>query len=221
MNANVRIEEVTAFGDFIMTSYTRDFEFIRSKFPKLDEAFKNDFIGKLSFVKELESSLVLTESQKNVTASLYAEAKQLNGDLNFLSSYFVDAGLNPFIVTSLKKDLSQSNIEGAILKIEGVLQFVVAHESALIAEGMGADFAVVLRNYKESLILKNKTQNELMNIRKELTDTNITHYTALLKIIRTITNKGKLVFKGSIFSDEYINRKVLQRMRAANKKKEG
>ena len=84
MNANVRIEEVTAYGDFVFTSYNRDFDVIKSKFTKMDDAFKDGFITKLNFVKELESSLALTESQKGVTASLYEEAKRLNDDLNFL-----------------------------------------------------------------------------------------------------------------------------------------
>ena len=45
MNANVRIEEVTALGDFVLTSYARDFDAIKSKFIKLDDAFKDGFVA--------------------------------------------------------------------------------------------------------------------------------------------------------------------------------
>ncbi|WP_293872333.1 hypothetical protein [Flavobacterium sp.] len=183
MNANVRNEEVSAFGDFVLTSYTRDFDVIRSRFSKLDASFKDEFIAKLNFVKELESSLILTESQKGVTASLYEEAKRLNEDLNFLSAYFKDASLNAGIVTDLKNDLFNGNIEGAILKIEGVRQFVVSNQVALVAQGMDAGFAGSLTDYKVSMTAKNQTQNELINNRKKLTDANQGHYEELLKMI--------------------------------------
>jgi hypothetical protein len=221
MNANVRVEEVTAYGDFVLTSYARDFEIIRSRFTKLDTTFRDAFIAKLDFVKGLESSLVLTEGQKGVTASLYEEAKRLNEDLNFLSAYFKDASLNAAIVTALKNDLFNGNIEGAILKIEGVKQFVIANQTALVAEGMDAGFAATLTAYKVSLITKNSTQNELINNRKKLTEANQGHYEELLKMIRKIVRNGKLVFKGTVTQDEYTSVKVIQRMRAAKLKGAG
>lgn len=218
MNANVRIEEVTAYGDFVFTSYNRDFDVIKSKFTKMDDAFKDGFITKLNFVKELESSLALTESQKGVTASLYEEAKRLNDDLNFLSAYFKDASLNAAIVTALKNDLFNGNIEGAILKIEGVKQFVVSNQTILVAQGMDAGFTSTLTDYKVSMTAKNKAQNELINNRKQLTNANQGHYEELLKMIRKIVRNGKLVFKGTVTQDEYTAVKVIQRMRAAAKK---
>ncbi|MFN7674685.1 hypothetical protein [Flavobacterium sp.] len=221
MNANVKIEEVAPYGDFVLTSYTRDFDAIKAKFPKMDNAFKEGFVAKLDFVKELESSLVLTESQKAVTESLYAEAKRLNTDLNFLSAYFADASLNTAIVTGLKNDLLNRNIEGAILKIESVKQFVVSNQDSLVAQGMDANFADVLTDYKVSLTQKNNEQNELFNNRKQLTDANQVHYDELLKMIKKIVRNGKLVFKGSVTQDEYTTGKIVQRMRAAKKKAEG
>lgn len=218
MNANVRIEEVSVMGDFVLTSYARDFNVIKSKFSKMDEAFRDGFIAKLDFVKVLESGLLLSENRKGVTASLYKEAKLLNEDLNFLSIYFNDASLDPAIVTALKHDLFVHNIEAVILKLEGLQQFVVANQTALTAHGMDAGFATVLTDYKVSLALKNKAQNELINNRKQLTDANRTHYDELLKMIKKIINKGKLVFKGTVTQDEYTATKIIQRMRTAKKK---
>ena len=218
MNANVRIEEVSAMGDFVLTSYARDFNVIKSKFSKMDEAFRDGFIAKLDFVKVLESTLLLSENRKGVTASLYKEAKLLNKDLNYLSIYFNDASLDPALVTALKNDLFVHNIEAAILKLEGLQQFVVANQAALTAQGMDAGFASVLTDYKVSLAQKNKAQNELINNRKQLTDVNRSHYDELLKMIKKIINKGKLVFKGTVTQDEYTATKVIQRMRTAKKK---
>ena len=79
---------------------------------------------------------------------------------------------------------------------------------------MAPGFATVLDNYKVSMTTKNTTQNAIMNSRKELTDANITQYDALLKMIRTICSKGKLVFKDTVYEDEYVMSKVVKRMRA-------
>lgn len=220
MNANVRIEEVTALGDFVLTSYARDFDAIKSKFIKLDDAFKDGFVAKLAFVKTLESGLVLTEAQKGVTANLYAEANRLNVELNFLSSYFKDAQLNSGIISDLKVDLNNGNIEGAILKIEGLKQFVTTNQVLLVEQGMAVDYSTVLDDYKVDLERKNNAQNDILNHRKELTDKNRGHYDELLKMVRQITTKGKLLFKGTVYQDEYTTTKVIQRMRAAKRKKD-
>lgn len=214
MNSNIRIEEVAPLGDFVKTSFTRDFITIKNKFPKMDETFRDGFFAKLEFVKELESSLELTESQKGVTTSLYAEADALNEELTFLSAYFDDAGLNKGIVSDLKEDLNNGNIEGALLKIEGLKQFVTIHVVALVAEGMSEDYAHQLQDHKLSISAKNVLQNEIMNNRKELTDKNIGHYDELKKMIRKIMRNGKLVFKNTVYKDEYTTSKVLKRMRA-------
>lgn len=218
MNTYVRLEEVAPLGDFVKTSYTRDFSAIESKFPKMDATFRTNFFNKLEFVKELESSLELTESQKGVTASLYTEADVLNEELNFLSAYFDDAGLNKGIITDLKADLFNGNIEGAILKIEGVKQFIVIHQTELVAEGMDAGYPTTLGNHKVSMTEKNALQNEIMNNRKVLTEKNIGHYEELKKMLRKIMRNGKLVFANSIVKDEYTSAKVVQRMRAARAK---
>ncbi|MGL2967239.1 hypothetical protein [Flavobacterium sp. XGLA_31] len=220
MNSYVKLEEVTALGDFILTSYTRDFDAIKSRFATMNNDFKDAFIAKLDFVKHLESSLMLTESQKGITASLYAEANQLNKELNYLSVYFEEAALNTAIVSGLKNDLLNGNIEGAILKIEGVKQFIGAHQSELVAQGMAADFADTLEAHRASLEDKNRIQNEMMDSRKQLTNKNVGHYEELKRMIKKIMRNGKLVFKGTVTQDEYTGLKLVQRMRAAKRNKE-
>ena len=217
MNANVKIEEIAPLGDFVLTSYTRDFGAIESKFPKLNADFKAEFEAKLALVKDLESSLVLTEQQKGVTASLYAEANELSKELNFLKVYVKDAGLNFGVVLPLKQDLQNGNIEGALLKMEAVKQFVVTHKTALMEEGMPAEFDVVLTNYKLSMTTKNNLQNEILNNRKQLTEVNKVHYDELKDMIKKICSKGKLVFTKTVYENEYVVTKVAQRMRAAKR----
>jgi hypothetical protein len=218
MNVNVRKEEYTVLGDFILTSYSRDLVTISTRFPKLGTAFKDEFVAKLNFVKALESGLVLKENQKEATSSLYQEAGELNGELNFVSSYFKDAGLNTALVTDLKNDLFNHNIEGALLKIEGLKQYIVAHLVALVEEGMEEHFPDKLTDHKVSLTAKNNAQNALINDHKELINANVAHYDALYSFIASIAEKGKLVFKGTVYQDEYTISKVMKRMRAPGRK---
>ncbi len=215
MSLKVRKEEYTTLGDFIKASFERDQAAIMVRYPKLNAAFLADFTAKLDEVRVLESNLVLTEEQKSATEALYLEATALNKELNFLSSYAKEAGLNTARITALKEDLKNSNIEGALLKIEAVKQFVVAHSEALEEEGMPAGFAVALDNHKVSMAAKNALQNAYMNSRKQLTEANDAQYKALYAYITKIAKAGKLVFDGSIIKDEYVISKSVARMRVA------
>ena len=76
---------------------------------------------------------------------------------------------------------------------------------------MDTGYATVLGDYKVSMTTKNNTQNEIINNRKKLTDANASDYAELLKMIKQIANKGKLVFKGTVYQDEYTTSKVVQR----------
>jgi|JI6StandDraft_1071083.scaffolds.fasta_scaffold57675_2 hypothetical protein len=214
MSTRIRKEEYTSLGDFVRASFVRDQATIMARYPKLNAAFLTDFTNKLEAVKSLESELVLTEEQKTATASLYAEAAVLNKELNFLKSYIAEAGLNADAVTALKDDLFKNNIEGAILKIEGVKQYVVAHAATLEAEGMAATFPATLDAHKVSLSAKNATQNSLMNNRKALTDASSAEYKALYGFITKIMTAGKLVFDGTVTKDEYNITRTVGRMRA-------
>lgn len=220
MNLRVRKEEYAPLADFLRVSFVRDQEALLVRFPKMDAAFLADFDAKVAVIKSLESGLVLTEEQKNATVSLYEEAARLNSELNFLSRYSKDAGLNSTAVSDLKETLRKNNIEGAILKITSVKQFVEAHTAVLQEEGMPADFAATLEQHIASLSKKNTLQNELMNTRKKLTETNKVHYDALYKMMVKISNAGKLVFNTGAVKDEYVISKVTSRMRVMRATKE-
>lgn len=215
MTMRVRKEEYTSLGDFIKKSFSRDLSAIVIRFPKLNEAFLADFITKLEEVKILESGLVLTQEQKSVSLSLYKEAEVLNKELNFLKSYINHAGLNTEIIVALKEDLVKSNIEGAVLKIESLKQFVTAHLLSLVNEGMIATFPEILDAHKISMEEKNASQNQFMNSRKALTDANKAKYQALYDYILKISEAGKLVFDGTVTEDEYSLTKTVRRMRSA------
>ena len=216
MSIRIRKEEYTTLADFILPVFVRDQAVFVARFPKFDDVFLTGFTTKLTFVKTLESGMVLTESQKEATKNLYIEADRLNGELNFLSGYFKDASLNTGIITDLKNNLFNHNIEGAVLQIEGLKQYVVAHQPALEAEGMAHDFPVDLDHFKVNLSAMNTVQNDIMRSHRALTDANNTHYEALYDYVAKIADKGKLLFKGTVTENEYSISKTLKKMRGGN-----
>lgn len=216
MSIRIRKEEYTTLADFILPVFVRDQAIFVARFPKFNDDFLTGFTTKLTFVKTLESGMVLTESQKAATKNLYIEADKLNFELNFLSGYIKDAGLNTSIVTDLKNNLFNHNIEGAVLQIEGLKQYVIAHKPALEAEGMSHDFPTELTSHKESLAAMNTIQNDIMRSHRELTDANNSHYEALYDFVAKIADKGKLLFKGTVTENEYSISKTLKKMRGGN-----
>ena len=53
-----------------------------------------------------------------------------------------------------------------------------------------------------------------MNTRKQLVDANKDDYKELYVYIKTVAEKGKLVFKGTVLENEYNITKIVGRMRA-------
>lgn len=210
----IRKEEYTALGDFLLPAFTRDQADIVTQYPKLDAAFLNAFQDKLRFVKRLESSIVITEKQRKATATLYEMADELNSDLTRLNSYVKDARLNSSAITALKTELFKRNIEGAVLLMEGIIQYITEHKTVLETEGMLEGMIEKLTNYKEEMEAKNTDQNLFMNQMKELTDRNLRHYEELYEYMAKIAEKGKLVFKNTVKQDEYTLSKNISRMRA-------
>ena len=211
----IKKEEYTAVGDFILPSFVRDQTAIKARYPKLDGQFLSDFEAKLAAVKVLESGLVITQAQKNASVALAVEGDVLQTELTHLNSYIRDAGLETAAVTDLKKDLKRGNIEGAVLKMESVKQFVVANATALENEGLAVGFAGVLDGHKVSMADKNRLQNDYMVAHKRLVDANKAEFKALYGYISKIAEKGKLVFANTITKDEYTISKTIGKMRAA------
>jgi len=217
MAFTIKLEEYAALGDFIKTSFVNDQSVFLTHFPKFNAAFLEQFETKLQEIKNLESALVLTTEQKAATAQLYAEATALNKELNFLNLYIKDASLSTTAVSALKKDLRSGNIEGSLLKLESVKQFVIAHQEALVTEGMASNFATLLDQRKNSLMQNNALQNSYMNTRKQLTEANSAKYKELYSYISKIAQAGKLIFQGTTKKDEYVVNKIVNRMRTIAK----
>ncbi len=213
MGFTVRKEEYSTLGDFIRTSFIRDQGEILARYPKLNVSFLAAFESKLERVKVLESTIVFTQEQKEATKGLHVAGEKLNKELNFLVSYMNKTKLSSDAVSDLKKDLHKKNFDGAVLKIEGVKQFVEKNSSILVPEGMSPGLPADLLAVKTNMATLNALQNKLMNDRKEITRVNKKEYKALYDFIAEIAEAGRLVFSDSNVKDEYTFSKIVHRMR--------
>lgn len=213
----LKMEEYVPAGTFLKASFVRDREDLMARFSEFSTTYLNDFEAQLEKVARLEQTLVVTEEQKGVTASLYITSEQINKDLNFLSFYFKRAEISTRTITALKRTLADKNIEGSILKLDALLQFVESKRAVLEAKGMSATFPAELDALKEDMKVKNGMQNVVMNIKKQLHSDNKQEYEALYAYISTISKAGKILYDGLTKRDEYIMTKIASRMRRAKR----
>ena len=121
----------------------------------------------------------------------------------------------------MKRNLTAHNIEGAVDKISGVIQFIEANKDALVAKGMAADFVTTLVADRDYLEAQNLLQNEVKNQVGILYTANKAEYDKLYGYIASIANDGKVMYKGTPKAKEYTIMNIIGRMRSGNTGGEG
>lgn len=209
----LKAEEYVPAATFLKTSFVRDREELSSRFSEFTPDYLAGFEAQLTKVTGLEQALILTEEQKGITASLYDASNVVNKDLNFLSFYFERAGLDTAIVTGVKKDLTSRNVEGACLKLAGLIQFITGKSALLESKGMNAGFPAELDAARVNLMTKNELQNKVMDTKKQLYKDNKAEYDKLYDYVSMIAKAGKIMYDGMSKKDEYTVTKLISRMR--------
>lgn len=209
----LKAEEYVPAATFLKTSFVRDREELSSRFSEFTPNYLAGFEAQLAKVTSLEQALTLTEEQKGITASLYDASNVVNKDLNFLSFYFERAGLDTAIVTAVKKDLTSRNVEGASLKLVGLIQFITSKSTLLESKGMNAGFSAELDAARVNLMAKNELQNKVMDTKKQLYKDNKEEYDKLYEYVSVIAKAGKIMYDGMSKKDEYTVTKLISRMR--------
>lgn len=220
MSRKIRIEEYVPAATFMMASFSRDRAELASRFSEFTTAYRDAFQTQLEQIKALEQTLKLSEKQKQITHELYLQTDALNKELNFLTFHFKRADLDPAVITAVKKDLRERNVEGACLKLVGLIQYVTEQQALLESKGMAAGFATTLENEKIQLEAKNAEQNVFMNNIAHLHAENRAQYTALYGYVSMIAEAGKIMYDGDVRESEYTIEHVLGRMRAGAMPKE-
>lgn len=218
MSKTIRSEEYLVAGGFLYTSFVQDQPQLISRFPKLNEDYRKGFNQAIEDVDVIEGKMRLTEDQKNTTAALYAEAHELDVELNYLSDHFRDSKFNVKTITAVKNDLAKLDIEDALEKLADLVPYLKANQTPLIEHGMSPTFPDELLTIRTSIADKNKLQNKIMNDRKQLVNANAAVYKNLYDYITNVARKGKIIFKGTKKADEYTLDKIIGRMRAPKRK---
>lgn len=212
----LKIEEYSPIAGFLKDSFAADRVQLSTRFAKFTPQFEADFNAQRLVVKDLDSTLVLTQEQKDATALLYSKADEVNVELNFLSFYFRDSGLDTKMITKTKSNLEARNIEGACLKIKDIIQYITANHVVLESKGMAATYPADLAADKLFLEDKNEIQNTVKNAVKGLYSANSATYDNLYTYISTICDAGKIMYKGQVKADQYTISKLIKRMRSGN-----
>ena len=209
-------EEYVPGALFIRTSFKRDRNEFLVRFSEYTPDYLVAFETQIDKVKHIEKALVLTDAQKMATSNLYIRAGEVNNEFNFLSRYFDKCGFDVKPLSKVKRDLTSSNIEGAVDKIGGVIQFVNANTAALVDKGMAADFVATLEADSDYLLAQNVLQNEVKNQVSGLYNANKVEYDKLYDFISAIANDGKVMYKGTPKAKEYTIVNIIERMRSGN-----
>jgi hypothetical protein len=209
----LRVEEYVPAATFLMASFVRDRVELSGRFSEFTVGYQSDFKTQLNKVKTLEQSLMLTEKQKMITTKLYLAVDGLNKELNFLSFYFNRAFLDTAILSKVKRDLVRHNVEGACLKLGGLIQYVTEQHVVLESKGMAVGLPAQLSVVKADLEAKNALQNELMDDKGQLFEDNSAEYKLLYGFVGTIIKAGKVMYDGMGKEDEYTMSKIIGRMR--------
>jgi hypothetical protein len=206
-------EEYVPAGNFLKTSFARDRAELLKRFSEFTTEYESGFETQLTKVGKLEQTLKLTEEQKGVTVSLYQASDLVNKEMNFLSFYFKRANLDSSLVSDVKKDLKNRNVEGATKKMEGLIQYIIEKSTVLESKGMATGFPEELSTSKTDLEAKNILQNKIMDIKGQLHEDNKAAYEKLYEYISTIANAGKIMYDGQGKTDEYTVTRLISRMR--------
>jgi hypothetical protein len=209
-------EEYVPAGLFIKKSFDRDRLELTSRFPMFTEDFSAEFGKQIEKVKQLESSVVLKSEIAKETRLLYAAANELNREFNFLVYYFKKATLTTKLLSSVKRNLTNRNIEGAVDKIKGVIDIVTAKRAVLVEKGMGSDFPEQLAIKRDYLEDKNGVQNEYRDAISKLYGDHQPEYEKLLDYIQDIADAGKRFYATDRKVGEYTITKLISRMRSGN-----
>jgi hypothetical protein len=213
MNKRLRKEEYLPAATFLKESFERDRVDLVKRFSEFTPEYAVAFNSQVDKVDTLEAPYKLTEEQKKVTENLYLTADELSKELNFLSFYFKRAKLSPTLVTEIKAEINNHNIEGACLKTKGLIDYIKAEHVVLESKGMAVGFPAELEATKTDLETKNALQNKIMNNKGQLYENNKADYDALNEFITTITKAGKIFYNGTVKANEYTVTKLISRMR--------
>ena len=213
MPSKIKIEEYIPVGQFLLASFSRDREELVTRFSEFNSEYLSGFEQQIKFIRQLEQSIQLSDEQKKAMHALFITADILASDLDFLSFYFKRAALDSSLISRIKKNLRQRNIELVLQELRKLVEYVSEHEKVLESKGMEYDYPKKLKSEITELDFKNTKHNAIADNKISLYKNNMEAYDKLCSYITMVAKAGKLFYDGAEKTDDYTIWKILGRLR--------
>lgn len=211
-------EDYTALADAMLVSFERDLTDFKKVFRTIDESFLASFKKANEDLKNVSSSLLIKQSQKQTTKEIYKKADEFINKLILLKAYTKRAKLDVPILQETIMALRSRNLEKVIKNTREMLPFFTENKSKI--QDMPDDFLSDIPAILVYFETKNAEQNTLMSESKRTTSEAKPFYDTLYNYIKEVADAGKVVYKGSPKKEDYTISKVVQRMGVPTGKKE-
>ncbi len=217
---NFKAEELEHIGEFVRTSFINDQQDFVDFSPRYDNTFLDDFDQKMRMLKECTSPVILTKKLAKTTTSLYNTLDNVADFLGDLGRYIEMAGsiiplsIKDLDIPVLRKKCRNRDAEGVVKGLNTVKQLITPHLSALENEGFTSEKQTQIDTFISDINSDNKQQNELLNQRSYLVDSNITLLNDFWKMVQDLLKSGKVIYKKNpVKKKEYTKSDILKRLR--------
>ncbi len=216
-----RLDEVPTFGQFTITSLTRDFTFFSEYKPsKYIENFIASLEAKQILIENIVYPKQLTAELKLITIRLTNNVLSLRGYMNLLEGYVVDAvdltvGVKDFGISEVRVKVASMDVEGLNGKLGLLLSNIDANFDALEAVGYKTTDRTALGDLRTAIMQDKGAQNTKEGARAELVESNIGKINEYMVDIKSIWADGKRLFKinNKVKLPDYTNSAILKRIR--------
>jgi hypothetical protein len=232
MNAILRTykckdEELPVICAYASFSLKRDLADFTAYSPKIDLGYVARFDQKLASVEALVNPLVETADRKQITARLYATMGGLLDPLARLEGYLklakatVPISAVDFGIRALRGKLNHSDAEGALQYLRLVLANIEKYRMPLTDEGLSYNLIQQFTDALASIAFDNTKQYELLSVRKELVQNNLSLFNDLYEQLSEFCEIGKILYRKTdrVKMQEYTINYLIKKVRIEVKAK--
>jgi hypothetical protein len=219
-NFKLRYQELPALGVFLESSFLRDKELFAAFSPVYANGFAEEYHTKLSAVKAVVNSRVITGKRQMITEKLHATQDALKLMTADIRMYCKMAGdrltfpLSNLDLVKFRKSLRSRNSEASMEHALRIQQ-TVAPDLAVLAEmGFTAERQAELQTLIDSLENLNLQQNDLLNERKKQVEEKTNLLNDFWKMIKELMETGQIIHRDTpARMDEYSEKNLITRVR--------
>lgn len=217
---NFKIEELTPFSLFVLTSYRGDHAAFLKFSPKYSEAHLTNYSARMDVVDQILNPKGLTAQMKKATQTLY---DRLDAAIVFVDALqrYVEMGeskipvpVKDFGFSGVRKKGQSRDAEGVLGGLRNIKQLAEPHLTELAAQGYTTEKQTALTQLITDISTANGLQNDFLNQRIKLVQDNIDLFTEFWGMVNDVLKSGKTIYKENPAKvKEYTQAVILRRIR--------